>query len=147
MKTTMCVVRWSAFLCTILLVLCGCTSTEEPPQYVYGEAAVTGLEIVITDSFPIQVVAVVYGELPDACTKIDSVSQELKDRTFVISLTTRRPVNEVCALTVIPFEASVPLAVLGLETGVYSVSAGELSEIFRLTKDNATRPEDSEGIL
>jgi len=141
------VARWSGLLCAGLFLLLGCASTEEPPEYVYGEATVTGLEIVMTDSFPIQVVAIVYGELPDACTIIDSVSQELRSRTFVVSLTTRRPVSEVCALTVTPFEASVPLAILGLEAGVYSVSAGGQSEIFRLTKDNATHPEDSEGIL
>ena len=107
----------------------------------------TSLEIVITDSFPVQVVAIVCGELPDACTIIDSVSQELENRMFAVSLTTRRPVDEVCVLAVTPFEASIPLAVLGLEAGVYSVSVGGVSEIFRLAEDNVVKVRDPKEMI
>ena len=74
------------------------------------------------------------GTVPEACAKVDEIRQEYIESTgtFLLTLTTSRPVDEPCIQTVTPFEATVPLAIERLPDGVYTVVANGVSTTFRV---------------
>jgi inhibitor of cysteine peptidase len=77
------------------LVLAGCArATEAPPQgeptsttppdaqedkVITGTARVEAIEILILESFPVQVNVVARGNLPDGCTTIDCIEWDRQD--------------------------------------------------------------------
>ena len=102
------------------------------PEYFYREAQIDSVAVKITESVPPLVSAIIDGKLPDACTQIASVKQEIENHTFIVTITTRRPLEEVCAQTVTPFQVTTPLAVEGLPAGVYTVIANGVTTSFEL---------------
>jgi hypothetical protein len=127
---------------TILLILgaalVGCTgaTATAPPAGDNSAALVDSLEILLLESFPVQVHAVVKGSLPDGCTEIENASAARKGNTFDLTLTTRRTTDQPCTEALVPFEESVPLDVAGLAAGQYTVNVAGLSEAFSLDADN-----------
>ena len=113
-------------------IFAGCRSNKGSPEYFYREAQIDSVAITVTDSIPPQVSAVINGTLPDACTQISSVKQEIQDHTFIVTITTRRPLEEVCAQTATPFQVTTPLAVEGLPAGVYTVIVNGVTASFEL---------------
>jgi hypothetical protein len=105
-------------------------------EVVIGKAPVDEVEIVIQESFPVQVSAVVRGSLPDACTEINQASSERAGRLFTITATTVRSKDMACADVIKPFEEVVALDVLGLAGGVYTVNANGVTATFELQSDN-----------
>lgn len=97
-----------------------------------GEALVEAVEIQILESFPVQVRAVVRGQLPDACAFVESTDVVLADQTFSISMTVARQANMRCAQMLTPFEQIVPLGTTELAAGTYTVQVGEIVEEFAL---------------
>jgi uncharacterized protein YgiM (DUF1202 family) len=109
--------------------------TEVPTQA--SAAVVRSIEILLLESFPLQVHAVLRGDLPDAgCTTIASVNQVREGNTFQLTLVTTTDPLAVCAQALTPFEEVVPLDVHGLPAGIYTVEAGEIQETFEFTVDN-----------
>ncbi|KAF5412857.1 MAG: hypothetical protein C5S43_01225 [Candidatus Methanocomedens sp.] len=133
-----------------LVMLSGCTenndvqpvvddNVSEPNngQFIYQDAAVEDIDIMILESFPVQVMVNARGYLPDGCTEIDSVTTSKARNTFTISITTIRPADAICTQAIVPFEESIPLNVLGLKAGTYDVKVNEVSDSFELQMDNA----------
>jgi inhibitor of cysteine peptidase len=112
--------------------------SDDDMGYEYGQAAtVESLEIMLLESFPVQVQAVVSGYLPDGCTELDEITVDRQDDTFELTLTTRRPSGEIaCTEALVPFEESVELDVLGLPAGTYTVTAQSQTTEFTLDADN-----------
>lgn len=77
---------------------------------VTGVARVSKVEIAILESDPPQVNVTAFGNFPDGCTKMDTVTQERIGNTFAITLTTRRPKGMMCTMALVPFEHTVTLA-------------------------------------
>ncbi len=50
------------------------TSAPAPGDVVQGVAVVESLDVLILESFPVQVQAMVRGNLPDGCTTLDQVT-------------------------------------------------------------------------
>jgi len=100
------------------------------------EAIVETIEIVFLESFPLQVHAVLKGNLPDGCTTIKETETESDGNSFFISINTQRPVDAVCTQALVPFEESVPLDVYGLPAGIYQVISQEANAEFMFTQDN-----------
>ncbi len=128
------------------MLLSACQTPPTPPQegdgeegYAYGESAtVDSLEIMLLESFPVQVEANVSGYLPDGCTALDEITVERLDQTFELTLTTRKPTGDIaCTEALVPFEETVELDVLGLSAGTYAVVAQSQTAAFTLTVDNA----------
>jgi inhibitor of cysteine peptidase len=120
-----------------------------PPkeETVLGQAPVDDVEIVLRESFPVQVSAIVDGYLPDACTEISSVTCKQVGDTFRITLATARPAEMACADVVSPYEEEIVLDVLGLAAGVYTVNANGVTASFELQADNELPAEDaSQGV-
>jgi hypothetical protein len=73
--------------------------TEEPAIPVTGVAVVQSVEIQILESMPVQVNAIIRGQLPDAgCTTIASVNQVREGNTIAITLVTTTDPLALCAL-------------------------------------------------
>lgn len=105
-----------------------------------GTAYLETLEVSVLESFPVQVQATVSGNLSDGCTAVAAVDVQQNDETFRIQVETTRDPDALCTQALVPFERTVDLAVEGLPAGIYVVTAGDLSETFTLTADNAPPP-------
>jgi len=62
----------------IIIFITGCLSILP----IIGLAPVEEIEIVILESFPVQVQVIARGNLPDPCTEIYQINQEIEDNTF-----------------------------------------------------------------
>jgi hypothetical protein len=108
---------------------------------VEGVASVETIDILILESFPVQVNVVARGNLPDGCTTLDEVIQERDGNTFQVTITTVRPVGMECTEALVPFEKVVVLEVYGLLAGVYTVDVNGVTDTFELTVDNVPQEE------
>jgi inhibitor of cysteine peptidase len=131
-------------LLAVFLLACGPaagpapTPTSGPGGIIKGEATVESVDAQILESFPVQVHAVVKGTLGDGCTTLDEVTPTREGNTFFIRLTTSRPADAVCTLALMAFEEVVPLDVLGLPAGQYTVDANGVTTTFELAVDNVS---------
>lgn len=110
-----------------------------------GEAIVEDLEVRLLESFPVQVEAVVRGQLPDACTTIQGAEVVSAGPTFRVRLTTARQADRQCAQVLTPFEQVVALNVAGLPAGDYDVRINDLVAPFTLQVDNGAAGSDPTG--
>jgi inhibitor of cysteine peptidase len=133
----------------LALATFGCAGIElaptSPPAVtqapVLGEAVVESIEILILMSFPVQVNVVARGNFPDGCTTIDQIVRERDGNTFLATITTIRPANQMCTDALVPFEKVISLDVYGLPAGVYAVTVNGVSDTFELMADNVLQTE------
>jgi inhibitor of cysteine peptidase len=137
----------------VVLSLAACTPggqpTETPspvpgeptatPEVTIGMASVEDIEIVMLESFPVQVRVFAKGYLADSCTKMGAIKQERQGNSFKVTITTMRPTNLACADVISPFEETIPLDVAGLKAGTYTVDVNGVTDTFTLSVDNALR--------
>ncbi|WP_420644204.1 NBR1-Ig-like domain-containing protein [Candidatus Leptofilum sp.] len=107
------------------------------------EAAVDSIEILILESFPVQVNVRARGDLPDGCTTIDNVETTQQGTTFNINITTLRQTGELCTEALVPFEETISLDVLGLSAGTYAVNVNGINGSFTLQVDNVAQAEEA----
>jgi inhibitor of cysteine peptidase len=133
------------FALTLVLAISamGCGSTQEPGamptpggNVIRGLAPVDSIDILILESFPVQVQVRVTGNLPDGCTALGEITQEREGSTFSVTISTTRPADSLCTEALVPFETTVALDVLGLKAGTYSVTVNGVSGTFTLSVDN-----------
>ncbi|TGC07889.1 hypothetical protein [Methanolobus halotolerans] len=107
-------------------------------DYTYDDAGVEEVEVMVLESFPVQVRAVATGYHPDGCTEIDedNTTIERDGNTFNVNLRTIRPRDAICTQALVPFEQTIDLDVYGLEKGIYTVNVNGVEETFELTADN-----------
>jgi inhibitor of cysteine peptidase len=115
----------------LMMLMIGC-STLEP---IFDFAIVEEIDIIILESFPVQVYLVASGYLPDPCTKIYQISREREDYHFSVSITTFRSPG-ACIQIIAPFEETIPLEVYGLPAGTYTVNVNGVQGTFSLEVDN-----------
>lgn len=108
------------------------TQTESPLEFTYDLAPVSSIEVKVADDPVEQVNVTVQGEFRDGCTQIDEIRQTMTGDTFVIEITTRRPIDMMCTQALVPFEETVELDVSGLDAGSYTVDVNGVSETFEL---------------
>ncbi|HSL31184.1 MAG TPA: SH3 domain-containing protein [Anaerolineales bacterium] len=126
----------------LILILAACAPgavtpapilTEEPAIPVTGVAVVQSLEIEILESMPVQVNAIIRGQLPDAgCTTITSLDEVRDGNTITITLVTTTDPLALCAQALTPFERVVPLDVSTLPAGQYTVNVHGIAQSFEL---------------
>lgn len=133
-------------LVAALLAGCGLVGAGETPKggIVHGKADVEEVELLIMESFPVQVAAVARGNLRDGCTEIDEVETSFDEEamTFTVEITTVRDADAMCTQALVPFEERIDLDVRGLSAGTYTVDVNGVKETFTLDVDNEL-PESS----
>lgn len=110
------------------------TATDAEP--VAALAPVDSVEVLIAESFPVQVSVRARGELPDGCTEIDQINTAVTGTTYNVTITTLRPADALCTEAVVPFEEVVSLDVEGLPAGTYTVNVNGINASFTLDADN-----------
>ena len=154
----------------ISIVLTACNTPVDPMQtlpaglteptralldgdYIPGhQGEITGLDVLILESFPVQVRVQVSGYFTDGCVELVDITVEREGDGFILTLNTQRPAGDVaCTQALVPFEESVMLDVVGLPAGTYTVAAGNMRSEFVLDVDNEIQvepvscPEPGEG--
>lgn len=99
-------------------------------------ARITDIEILILETFPLQVNVVIKGSFPDSCTTINNITQARQDSIFFVTVSTKRPSDALCAQVITPFEETAALDVLGLKKGIYEVNVNGVVEAFEFKTDN-----------
>ncbi len=114
------------------------TKASAEGEFVYSEnAIVEEMDILFLESFPLQVMVNLKGNLPNGCTTIEETqSERVDENTFVITLVTTQPKDTMCIQVLTPFEENVPLDVYGLPAGEYTVKVGDLTQTFTFEQDN-----------
>jgi len=120
-----------AVLLSIIFLLSGCSEVEPG----INTANVTENEILILESFPVQVHVVARGNLPNPCTGIDQIIQSRDENNFQITIKTKYN-QEICIPLINPFEETIALDVYGLPAGTYNVNVNGIQDSFTLEIDN-----------
>jgi len=105
------------------------------------KAYIDTVDVLILESFPLQVMVNVKGNLPDGCTTIaESWAEQVDDTTFEVHIGTVRRAGGMCTQALVPFEENIPLDVAGLPAGTYTVKVYDQTAEFTFEQDN-TLPE------
>lgn len=118
-------------LLLLTIILPGCSAVEPG----IGLAEVTEIDILILESFPVQVQVVARGNLPNPCTGIDQIIQSRDGNNFKITIKTKYN-QEICIPLINPFEETIALDVYGLPAGTYTVNVNGIEDSFTLDVDN-----------
>jgi hypothetical protein len=91
---------------------------------------VYAVEVQIGVGSPIPVDAFISGELPDICAQLAEVKHQLKDSKFEITLLVIPGTREECFRDTLPFRMTVPLNMVSLPDGTYTVDVNGVSTTF-----------------
>ena len=115
----------------LLLIMSACTPlmdtnpSGEPREPMieaeYQPVAVDQVEVEVGVGSPIPVHAVISGNLPDSCAQIEFVQLLQDEMNFHITLSSIPSDAEDCIQDTLPFRIRLPLNVIGLPAGGYSV--------------------------
>lgn len=99
--------------------------------------AVESVEALILESFPVQVRIAVEGYKSVPCVELLPPAISRKDNTFTVALAeSELGPAQSCIAIIDPFEISIPLDVVGLEAGDYTVIVNGVETEFTLDIDN-----------
>ncbi len=121
----------SGLILLITIFITGCFSILP----TIGLALVSKIDILILESFPIQINVTARGNLPDPCTEISEVIQEREGNAFFITIKTYRSPG-FCIQVLAPYEEIIPLEVYGLPAGTYTVDVNGKQGTFDLEINN-----------
>ena len=106
-------------------------------EYLYGTAVVEQIEILILESFPVQVNVIAKGYLSDGCTEIGDITKVRDGNTFTVTVETIRPADAMCTEAIVPYEEVISLNVRDLKAGTYTVVVNSVRDSFELAMDNS----------
>ena len=148
----------SIILLSLFLLLSACspittivnTDGEQPTPVVehnlsdsgYQNVTVDEVEVEIGVGSPIPVFVHVSGNLPDPCSQVEHTEIKQDGSNFIISLYATPdiggPALDGCIKDPIPFTMSIPLSVVDLPAGAYTVTVNGSSANFELDTENTT---------
>ena len=104
-----------------------------------GQVYVDGVDLLILESLPERVEAIIKGQLPDGCTEIRNVTVafDAVAQVFSVQVVTQRDPELMCTEALVPFEETVELDMLGPPAGTYTVDAHGVAALFEFLVDNA----------
>ncbi|HLG25979.1 MAG TPA: hypothetical protein VI588_04335 [Candidatus Gracilibacteria bacterium] len=122
--------------------LAGCQqaapSEELPPQQTQEPqipAEVESVDLLMMESFPLQMSVNVKGNLKNGCEKLGEVLRKRNGNDFTLTVTVVEE-GEVCTQALVPFEENYSLDIYGLQKGEYTVTVNGMTENFTLDQDN-----------
>lgn len=99
-----------------------------------GVAPVDSITINTLESNPVQIQAVIKGNLATPCVTIKDVTQTRDGNTITLTVNTLTKADEVCIDVIQPYEQTVTIDTAGLTAGTYTVVSGEASATFELNQ-------------
>jgi len=112
-------------------------------------AAIENVRVNISESFPVQASVVVSGSVADACTELSRTPVQYNAllKRFVIDIVGQKEDNpEVgCTAALKPFNETIPLNIVGLDSGNYSVSVNGETTSFSLDMPNSVDFQGDKG--
>lgn len=116
------------------------SSGQQPTPAVKSDFVYTGYQLVVIDHVeveigvgsPIPVHVNLSGSLPDTCAQVESTDIKQDGTNFVITLSTIGSTAQNCVRDALPFTTSIPLNVLDLPAGSYSVEVNGSRADFKL---------------
>ena len=124
----------AAVLLSIIFLFTGCNA----PEPGIDNANVTEIDILILESFPVQVHVVAKGYLPNPCTQIDEIIKSREGNDFTVTIKTQTSPGP-CIQVIKPFEETISLDDYGLSAGTYNVNVNGIEDSFTLDVDNIPR--------
>jgi len=101
---------------------------------------ITNVELIQTDSFPVQVFVRISGIFNNGCQKIGQIATKVTDNRIDVSVfydNASLEDGQFCAMVMVPFSKTISLPVYGLSAGVYEYTVNyNFSGTFELDKDN-----------
>ncbi|GAB4435884.1 MAG: hypothetical protein OHK0015_27150 [Chloroflexi bacterium OHK40] len=91
----------------MLLALAACGTPTPTPRTMPAE--ITGVEVEVLESQPVQVVAFVSGGLGDGCTSLGPISQARSGSTIELTVNATHSGAEACTMIYQTFEERIPL--------------------------------------
>jgi hypothetical protein len=102
---------------------------------------VSHVQIEIGVGSPIPVDAFISAELPDACAQLAEVKAAQKDFTFEITMNVTPGTREECMRDTLPFRMYVPLNMVSLPDGTYTVKVNGANTTFQWPSEPTITPE------
>ena len=98
------------------------TITVPPGDFERGPAYISSSDLLIMESFPVQIALHIIGDLPTPCHRFrtDVADPDAQNRIDVTAYSLANP-ELMCAQVLQPFEESVPIPMDGAPDGTYSV--------------------------
>lgn len=136
--------HFTMFVIVIGLVLSACSplvrvdeginspSPEPVPQTTTREAQVQSVEVQVMNTNPLQVNAVVRGNLAESCATLGQSQVSYASNVFEIKVYAISPTDRGCAQITTPFETTIALDTNGLPAGTYTVIANGVNAVFSL---------------
>lgn len=123
----------------------GTPSSEPPAQVIEGEyqpITVEQVEVEVGVGSPIPVHVIVSGNLPDPCSQVEHTEIKQDGSNFTITLFATPdmggPAVDGCIKDPMPFRMSIPLNVIGLPAGDYTVEVNGSRADFKLDTEPST---------
>jgi eight-cysteine-cluster-containing protein len=116
-------------------------SFKAADQYPLQKAPITGVRLIVTDSFPTQVILNIKGWV-GGCLTLGQINQRLVNNRFEVTVHAENPDSPLgtytCTANVTVFDKNIPLSVYDLAAGnyEYSINGGDYVGSFTLTKNN-----------
>ena len=157
-----CSVKLSSVLALLIVALAACTPistgssvnstalpttaptaapTNIPPSSELPLIKVASVEVQIGVGSPIPVDAFISAELPDLCAQLAAVEVTQKGLTFEITMSVTPGAREECFRDTVPFRMYVPLNMVSLPEGTYTVIVNGVSTTFTWPSEPTITPE------
>lgn len=104
----------------------------------YTPVLIDGVEVEVGAGSPIPVFVTVYGSLPDTCSQVEFVKQKQDGANFVVTVSTVPSEDAACLSDTLPFRMTIPLNVLDLPVGSYTVEVNGSRADFEIENSIST---------
>ena len=100
----------------------GAPTMTVPPGFERGPVYISSTDLLIMESFPVQIALHIIGDLPTPCHRFQAevAKPDAENRIEVTAYSLANP-ELMCAQVLQPFEESVPIPMDGAPDGTYSV--------------------------
>ncbi|MFT5360234.1 MAG: inhibitor of cysteine peptidase [Candidatus Paceibacteria bacterium] len=132
------------FIVVVALSVYLFTSNKEPSNMIESLAPVSSMEVIILESFPVQINVLAKGEFTNGCWRLGDHTVSHEGQNFAIELAAFAPgPDQICTDNAPQFEERVSLDVYGLPQGTYTVSVNGIDGEFTLNVLNIPQEEPS----
>ena len=98
-------------------------------------APVESIDILVLESFPVQINVLIDGYLPNPCYQISQIEKNQGEDTFYVKVFMKYN-GLICIQTIKPYKETVTLDVYGLVAGTYQVDVNGIVDTSTLDVDN-----------